>query len=410
MSGIESGRTIRSRHSQGKRSRVVKGSSAPLRPENDIIPKLGSTPRMTDKTLQKAQPAPIETPAIHHGGALDLAAQKYGIAAENWLDLSTGINPVGYPIPDIAPHHWQRLPLGSELASLKQAASRYYQLPSPDHLVCTAGTQSLIQTIPFWLRDHTRISSVHILGPTYAEHGRCWERAGHACTRHDSTARDRLDIARSLLEAGDTGNVVILVNPNNPDGGLIPATDIENLSKLAGHNNNWLIVDEAFIDCEPDQSICPLIDTMPNTLVLRSFGKFFGLAGIRIGCVALSPALARDLEERIGPWAIPGPSMHVATLAFGNRDWQRATRQRLNEDRQRLEAIVTDHSPLKCVGATSLFLLFEGQRAGIIADHLAHAGILVRLFDHDETKVRFGLPGSKDDWDRLETAFKTLRF
>ena len=358
---------------------------------------------MTDKTMQNTQTAPI-----NHGGAIDIAAQKHGIAAENWLDLSTGINPVGYPIPEIAPQYWQRLPLSSELTSLKHAASRYYQLPSPDHLVCTAGTQSLIQTIPFWLRDHTDIRSVHILGPTYAEHRRCWQRAGHICTDHDSNANDRLKTARSLLTTGDAGKVVILVNPNNPDGGLIPATEIEQLSKLAAYHHNWLIVDEAFIDCEPDQSICPHIDALSNTLILRSFGKFFGLAGIRIGCAVLPVKLAHDLEQRIGPWAIPGPSMHIATLAFDDLDWQTATRQRLNTDRQRLETMVTDHSPLKCIGATPLFLLFEGEMAAAVADHLAHAGILVRLFDHDATKVRFGLPGTDEDWKRLKTAFKEL--
>ena len=358
--------------------------------------------------MHKTQMTPINTTPINHGGSIDRAAQKYGIAVENWLDLSTGINPVGYPVPQIAAHYWQRLPLGSELTALKKAASQYYQLPSPDHLVCTAGTQSLIQTIPFWLRDNSHISSVHILGPTYAEHGRCWQRAGHACTHHNIPAMERLELARSLFETGTSGTVVILVNPNNPDGALIPASDIADLSNLADQSNNWLIVDEAFIDCEPDQSVCPNIDEMPKTLVLRSFGKFFGLAGIRIGCVVLSPALARDLEERIGPWAIPGPSMEVAALAFADHDWQQATRDHLRKDRDRLEALVTDHSPLKCVGATPLFLLFDGQHVHNIADHLARKGILVRLFDHDETKIRFGLPGTKDDWNRLEAAFRAL--
>ena len=124
--------------------------------------------------------------------------------------------------------------------------------------------------------------------------------------------------------------------------------------------------------------------------------------------MVLSPALARDLEERIGPWAIPGPSMEVAALAFADHDWQQATRDRLRKDRDRLEALVTDHSPLKCVGATPLFLLFDGQQVHNIADHLARKGILVRLFDHDETKIRFGLPGTKDDWNRLEAAFRAL--
>lgn len=345
------------------------------------------------------------TPApINHGGAIDAAARKYGIPAEEWLDLSTGINPCPYQVDVIPAIQWQRLPLASELAALGDAACAYYGIPDPAYLACAPGTQALIQTIPFWIRDHVDVSGVHIMGPTYGEHARCWDRAGHIYHIHETTADARLDHAKRLLASADPGTVIIIVNPNNPDGGLIPVKDICELSRLARLADSWLIIDEAFMDCQPDQSVCPMIADLPHTLVLRSFGKFFGLAGIRLGCVVMAPDLVTSLSERIGPWAIPGPTMTIATRAFADTDWQQGTRQRLHTDGLRLDREVTTKTSLALCGATDLFRYYDGGDCAELADHLARRAILVRLFDHDCAKIRFGFPGTSDDWQRLISA------
>ncbi|MEQ8285773.1 threonine-phosphate decarboxylase CobD [Thalassospira sp.] len=354
---------------------------------------------MADNTV-----TPLKVATINHGGAIDAAAEKYGIPPAEWLDLSTGINPQGYPVPKIDFAHWQRLPLASELDGLKRAAAHYYALPGPDYVVCTPGTQSLIQTIPFWLKDQTAISKVHIMGPTYGEHARCWQRAGHDCAIDETTPDKRLARATEILTSAKSGNVVILVNPNNPDGAMFPPTDIADLSRLAQQRDCWLILDEAFMDCQPDLSVCPMIEDLPRTIVLRSFGKFFGLAGARLGCAVMAIDLARDLAERVGPWAIPGPTIAIGTQAFSDRIWQEETRIRLTTDSLRLDNLIADKTALALFGGTDLFRYYHGTDCQKLAEYLAQCGILVRLFDHDREKVRFGFPGTQQDWQNLEVA------
>jgi len=342
--------------------------------------------------------------AINHGGAIDAAAKKYGIPVEEWLDLSTGINPQGYPVPKIDIAQWQRLPLGSELQALKTAASTYYALPSPENLVCAPGTQSLIQTIPYWLKDHAAICKVHIMGPTYGEHARCWQRAGHECAIEDTLPDERLLRATEILETAVSGTVIILVNPNNPDGVMLPPSDIAELSRRAMQRDCWLIVDEAFMDCQPGLSVGAIIHDLPRTIVLRSFGKFFGLAGARLGCAVMAADLAHELSERVGPWAIPGPTIEIGTRAFNDQDWQDKTRRRLAADSRRLDKLIVDKTGLTFFGGTDLFRYFHGKESQALAQYLAQCGILVRLFDHDREKVRFGLPGSDQDWHHLTAA------
>lgn len=341
---------------------------------------------------------------INHGGAIDLAAQKYGIPATKWLDLSTGINPVAYPVPNIETCHWQRLPLASELIALKSAAAAYYGVANTDFLAFAPGTQALIQTIPFWYNDMAGATEVHIMGPTYGEHQKCWRRAGHECVVHDTMPDRRLDKAHEIIESARPGSVLILVNPNNPDGKLVSPSNILELAGRAQANGCWMLVDEAFMDCQPDQSVCSLIEQMPRTIILRSFGKFFGLAGARLGCAIMGAELVTELEARIGPWAIPGPTITLGIRAFCDTAWQDLTRKRLSDDRIRLNDLIKAHTPLRPSGATDLFAYYDSTDCSAIATHLARNGILIRLFDHDDQKVRFGFPGSTTDWNRLDAA------
>jgi cobalamin biosynthetic protein CobC len=348
-----------------------------------------------------------KSPRINHGGAVDLAGQKYGIPAEQWLDLSTGINPVAYSVPELDPALWRRLPLASELDQLKDAAKAYYSVPDTGHLVCAPGTQALIQTIPFWIKDQVGKSQVHIFGPTYGEHAQCWTRAGHDCHLHQTSPDQRLDHIRETLATLPKGSVAVLVNPNNPDGALFEPAMITELANIAQARQCWLVVDEAFMDHHPNQSVCSIINQLPSTIVLRSFGKFFGLAGARLGFAVMAPSLATDLENRIGPWAVPGPTIAVGISALTDHAWQDATRQRLAKDSQRLDRLVTRYSKLVNAGATDLFRYYHSHTCQALADHLAKAGILVRCFDHDPQKIRFGLPGTETDWQRLEAALTT---
>ncbi|WP_417829364.1 threonine-phosphate decarboxylase CobD [Thalassospira sp.] len=398
MSGIENGAGRYAAH------RAMASAEKPVTPQQLVHDYIQYKAR---HVMTNSQPPSQERPPINHGGAVDQAAQQYGIPACDWLDLSTGINPVAYAVPDIDPVHWHRLPLQSELDGVKSAAKQYYGLPATNYLVCAPGTQALIQAIPFWLKDQMdgpTAADVHVMGPTYGEHERCWQRARYHCQYHQTTISERLERAREILTTAETGSVVILVNPNNPDGAMFDPADIIALGKLAHDHKCWLVVDEAFMDCDPEKSVCSYIDQLPSTIILRSFGKFFGLAGARLGCAIMAADLAADLEGRIGPWAIPGPTLIVGAKAFRDHDWHEKTRLRLNSDAARLDRVVTDNSKLILTGGTSLFRYYEGMECAALADHLGKQGILIRLFDHDPNKVRFGIPGHDADWKRLESA------
>ncbi len=327
-------------------------------------------------------PESFPEPRLHHGGRLRAAAARYRIPLEDWLDLSTGINPQPWPVPAIPPNVWHRLP--EENDGLEAAAQAYYGTP---HLLPVAGSQAAIQALPH-LRAPCRVGIPTL---TYAEHARAWRAAGHQVIP--------LDPALDNLPAGL--DVLVLVNPNNPTGRrLPPATLLEWHARLAARGG-WLVIDEAFMDCIPAASLAPHADR-PGLVVLRSFGKFFGLAGARVGFVCADAALLARLDALLGPWTVPGPSRWVAARALADRAWQAATRRRLPEDAARLENLLTRHG-LPPTGGCALFQWVRTPHAAALHERLARQGVLVRLFEAPAS-LRFGLPGRERDWDRLDAA------
>lgn len=324
---------------------------------------------------------------LEHGGNLLAAAQRYGIPPQDWLDLSTGINPHGYPVPDIPAQAWQRLPQAED--ALAEAARAYYRCP---HVLPTAGSQAALQTLP-WLRPQGRVA---LLQASYAEHRHAWQHSGHSVQAVS---------AQTLPEAADWADVVLACNPNNPTGHRFrPAQLLHMLERLSARKG-WLVVDEAFMDATPEHSMAPLTDR-PGLIVLRSLGKFFGLAGARVGFVLAWPALLRQLEAALGPWPISGPARHVAHAALLDAAWQQAMRTRLLHDSQRLHALLERHGLLPG-GGSALFQWVTTPRAEFAHLKLARLGILTRLFA-DPPSLRFGLPGSEPEWDRLEQALRLL--
>ena len=315
---------------------------------------------------------------LEHGGRLRRAAERYGIALADWLDLSTGINPHGYPAPAIPADAWQRLPEDDD--GLADAAAHYY---GSDELLPVAGSQAAIQALPALIPGER----VTVLAPTYAEHPHAWrDRQVRACAEND------VDDALA-----DT-DVLVVVNPNNPSGALFTRQRLLAWhARLAAHGG-WLVVDEAFIDAAPGESLAPEA-SRPHLVVLRSLGKFFGLAGARVGFV-LGPAdLRRQLAARLGPWPIGGPARHVAGKALADRDWQRDMRCQLAHDATRLAGLLRD-SGLGEPAGPALFQWLRHPAAAALQDRFARAGILVRHFDRPAS-LRFGLPGNEAGWTRL---------
>lgn len=320
---------------------------------------------------------------LEHGGRLRAAAQRYGIAEADWLDLSTGIAPYGWTLPVIPASAWARLP---ELGDGLEAAARHYYACSS--LLPVAGSQAAIQALPR-LRGRCRVG---VISPCYAEHAHAWRREGHEL--------EELDVATAEREL-EGFDVLLVVNPTNPTGQrLAPQTLLGWRERLA-RRGGWLLVDEAFMDCTPEQSLaghCPL----PGLVVLRSFGKFFGLAGIRLGFVLAEARLLDQLDEWLGPWAVSGPARALAKALLQDADGQARQRRLLLRDGERLERLLLDHD-LAPTGGTALFQWLAREDAAVLHEFLAARGILTRLFAHPAS-LRFGLPPDEAGWARLRQA------
>lgn len=321
-----------------------------------------------------------------HGGRVRAAAARYGIPVERWLDLSTGINPHGWPVPPIPAAAWAQLPQDDD--GLEAAARDCYQAP---HALPVAGSQAAIQALP-WLRPP---GPVVLPAPGYGEHAAAWARAGHTPV---PTAPDAV---ADVADRAAPGTVVVLIQPNNPTGHCWPAQTLLALHDQLAARGGWLVVDEAFADATPQISLAAH-SQRPGLVVLRSLGKFFGLAGARVGFVLAAPELLHTLREKLGPWPVAGPSRAIATAALADRAWQLATRARLAQDSARLAALLTRHG-LRPAGGSALFQWVPAMQAAGLHDALARRGILTRLFE-DPPALRFGLPGDEAGWQRLDSA------
>ncbi len=322
-----------------------------------------------------------------HGGDLDAARRLFPDAPEPFIDLSTGINPFSYPVPDLPAGSFARLPEPAALARLEAAAAEAYGAPSPAHVVAAPGLQILLPMVAA-LAPPGRAA---VLAPTFAEHARVAALAGHKVQEvSDAASLKGTDLA-------------IVVNPNNPDGRLFRKETLLALADMLG----LLIVDEAFMDVGPPGASLAGEVGRANVVVLRSFGKFFGLAGLRLGFALAAPDIAARLRASLGPWAVSGPAIAVGEIALADAPWIAATRARLETEAQQLDALLVD-AGLDLVGGTSLFRLVRSAAADALFHHLGRAGILVRRFAERPDWLRFGLPRDETAWQRLETALSVV--
>jgi cobalamin biosynthesis protein CobC len=325
--------------------------------------------------------------SLEHGGDLGAARAMFPGAPEPFVDLSTGINPNPYPVPSLSADLLARLPETAALAKLITAAVTAYGAPSAAHVVPAPGTQLLLPLVAGLVQP----GRAAVLAPTYVEHGRAAALAGHSVTEV------------SDIETLGDARLAILTNPNNPDGRLFAKDELMALAKTLRARNGLLVVDEAFMDVAPaDASLASEVST-GNIVVLRSFGKFFGLAGLRLGFALATPPLAERISARLGPWAVSGPALAIGAQALADQAWIAATRNRLAEAAKKLDAILTD-AGLDIVGGTSLFRLARSPAAGELFHRLGAAGIFVRKFPDHPAWLRFGLPAAEQDWQRFQNA------
>ncbi|GJE17788.1 threonine-phosphate decarboxylase CobD [Methylobacterium marchantiae] len=325
--------------------------------------------------------------SIAHGGDLDAARALFPDVEEPWIDLSTGINPVPYPCPLLDASAFRRLPSRADLLSLREAAAKAYGAADPDHVAAAPGTQILIETLPR-LRSSSQVA---VVGPTYGEHEAAWLRGGHAVAMV------------SDVEGAEGADVVVVVNPNNPDGRIWEASRLLDLAKRLAGRGGWLVVDEAFIDLEQAESLASRSRT--GLVVLRSFGKTYGLAGIRLGFALTDPVLALRIARALGPWAVPGPALAIGRAALVDDAWLREARIARHADAMRLDRLLICRGG-RVVGGTCLFRTAEFDDAPGLFRRLGEAGIYVRRFEANPRWLRFGLPADKGEWCRLSRLLK----
>ncbi|QXZ12589.1 threonine-phosphate decarboxylase CobD [Pseudomonas sp. AO-1] len=324
---------------------------------------------------------------LEHGGRLRKAALDYGIAEADWLDLSSGLAPWPFAVPQIPLRAWARLPETDD--GLEQAACDYY---GASQVLPVAGSQMAIQLLPR-LR---RAGKVGVLSPCYAEHAEAWRRSGY--------------IVREVLEQEvefflDSLDVLVVVNPNNPTGlSLTPARLLDWHARLA-QRGGWLVVDEAFMDNTPQLSLASHTHQV-GLIVLRSFGKFFGLAGVRLGFVLAERKLLRLLAEQVGPWAVSGPTRVLGQACL--QDTEAHTRQRIRSDEasERL-VLLLERYGFKPQGGCALFQWLITEHAPALHEFMARRGILLRIFTHNSS-LRFGLPANAAEEARLEQALQAF--
>ena len=307
-----------------------------------------------------------------HGGGVDAAAARHGGARADWLDMSTGINPRPYPVGGVDARAWTDLPDAGAEAAFVDAARAFWGVPDGADVLPAPGASALIARLPALLPA----ARVVIPGPTYNEHAAAFRAHGW-----------------DVVETGPA-EAFVAVHPNNPDGRLWGAGDLPDVALT--------VIDESFCDVMPEVSLTPLA-VRPGVVILKSFGKFWGLAGLRLGASIGAPDTLARLAEMLGPWPVSGPALEIGMRALRDLDWAAATRARLVDNADRLDTLMTG-TGAEVLGGTALFRLYAVADAATVADRLAQARILVRTFPYNPRWLRLGLPGDTAGFSRLEDA------
>jgi cobalamin biosynthetic protein CobC len=325
----------------------------------------------------------------YHGGDLGAAARLFPDAPEPWIDLSTGVNPHGYRLPRLTRDQWARLPAPDDLAALEAVAARRYGA-RPESTIAAAGAQALIQALARLGPGRRRVG---VLGFSYGGHAEAWRAAG---------ARVETVATTGELAAFD---VAIVVNPNNPDGRIVERATLLALHRELAACGGLLIVDEAFADLDPGgRSLAPVLPAR-GAIVLRSFGKIYGLAGLRLGFALASADHAAPLRAALGAWPVSGPGLVIGRAALADDVWLDRMGARLAREGARMDRLLVE-SGFAILGGATLFRLAQRPDAGRIFAQLARQGILARPFEAFPDRLRFGLPAGPDAWRRLEAALR----
>ncbi len=319
-----------------------------------------------------------------HGGRTDVAHRAYPGAPQPWIDLSTGLNPFSYPMPTLTTSDWAALPDQQALADLEEAAALAFGVPQ-EVLTALPGSEVGIRM----LASLDLPQPVRIVGPCYSTYEDAWP-------------------AARLIGAAEAGSELgfgslVVANPNNPDGRCWAAAELLDLAARLALKGGFLIVDEAFVDVAPELSLCRYIPGRPNIAVLRSFGKFFGLGGVRLGFLISSVELRSAVRRRLGAWPVCTAAIRVGSQAYKDRAWIGKTIREVSAATVRLDQMLQWHG-FSVRGDCPLFRLVETRDASRLFTKLVRHGILTRPFSYNPDWLRIGLPGDESAWNRFEAA------
>ncbi|MEM1086457.1 MAG: threonine-phosphate decarboxylase CobD [Pseudomonadota bacterium] len=321
-----------------------------------------------------------------HGGALDEMRKLYPNAPEPWIDLSTGINPWPYPDITVSQNAFTCLPTQERYEACKSAMASSIGA-DPDQLILAPGSELLIRLLPTIIKP----KRIAILSPTYGDHAAVWKGQG----AHMIETSDPFAMINSV-------DAIIVTNPNNPDGRIFDPQLLEAARAALAHRGGWLIVDEAYADLMPDKTLASKGGT-DGLIILRSFGKVFGLAGLRLGGMIAPSAVLNAMAGRLGTWPVSGAALEVGQRAYRDITWQNQTRDKLKQAAARLDLILKT-AGLSILGGTDLFRYVETHDAYDLFNRLARAGIYVRRFGWSTMHLRIGLPQSPEAEARLRAA------
>ncbi len=326
-----------------------------------------------------------------HGGDLAMATATFGNPQNGWLDLSSGVNPDAYPVPELPANVWSRLPSPHGVDELCDLARVAYGVPQNAALIATPGAQAAISMLPRIVEPRRKVA---VVSPTFAEHARAWTSAGHEVRE-----------VPNLPGAGGI-DVVVVCNPDTPTGRLFDQNELLAMADDLGVGGGMLVVDESYIDPRPRQSLASDAPH-PALAVIRSFGKFYGLPGLRLGFVFGARRLMGRLETALGPWAVSGPAIAVGAVALADEAWAKTMRHQLVDQARRLDDLLTGQG-LNVIGGTPLFRLISSLNARRLRDDLARQGIWTRNYSYAPQWLRMGLPATDADISRLDQALTAI--
>lgn len=326
----------------------------------------------------------------HHGGNVYAAARRLGRTVDQLIDFSASINPLGpapgavqairrarslehYPDPDC----W----------ALRQALASHWRCSS-NQIVIGNGSTELIHLLP----EALQLRHLLVIGPTFSEYAHAMERFGGRVSmvlaeRADgyapplARAIEAMRVNKAKPKGAAPIDAVVLCNPNSPTGQACSVQEVKHLARIVQRRRIRLILDETFADYCEERSILPMTNKIENAIVLRSFTKFFGLPGLRIGYLVTKADIAQRIRARQLPWSVNALAQEAALAALSDGRHARRSRSFMVRERARFHTRLRQVSG--CVAFPSLanFLLMElpiGRQARTVTAALHRQGILVR--------------------------------